>query len=43
LHHHFEKKGWSETKVVIRFWIISGMCAALGFSLYFAGSFFGVS
>ena len=43
LHHHFEKKGWSETKVVIRFWIISGMCAALGFSLYFAGSLFGVS
>ena len=23
LHHHFEKKGWSETKVVIRFWIVS--------------------
>ena len=43
LHHHFEKKGWSETKVVIRFWIISGMCAAIGFSLYFAGGFFGVS
>ena len=36
LHHHFEKKGWSETKVVIRFWIISGVCAAIGFSLYFA-------
>ena len=42
LHHHFEKKGWSETKVVIRFWIISGVCAAIGFSLYFAGGFFGV-
>ena len=41
LHHHFEKKGWSETKVVIRFWIISGVCAAIGFSLYFAGGFFG--
>ena len=38
LHHHFEKKGWSETKVVIRFWIISGVCAAVGFSLYFASS-----
>ena len=35
LHHHFEKKGWSETKVVIRFWIISGMLAATGFVLYF--------
>ena len=38
LHHHFEKKGWSETKVVIRFWIISGVFAAVGFSLYFANS-----
>ncbi|MCI8468692.1 MAG: phospho-N-acetylmuramoyl-pentapeptide-transferase [Eggerthellaceae bacterium] len=38
LHHHFEKKGWSETKVVVRFWIVSGVLAALGFSLYFAGS-----
>ena len=35
LHHHFEKLGWSETKVVIRFWIISGAFAALGFALYF--------
>ncbi|WP_251158184.1 phospho-N-acetylmuramoyl-pentapeptide-transferase [Caniella muris] len=35
LHHHFEKKGWSETKVVIRFWIVSAAFAALGFALYF--------
>ena len=35
LHHHFEKMGWSETKVVLRFWIISGAFAALGFALYF--------
>jgi phospho-N-acetylmuramoyl-pentapeptide-transferase len=35
LHHHFEKKGWGETKVVIRFWIISAAFAALGFALYF--------
>lgn len=41
LHHHFEKKGWSETKVVIRFWIISGVCSAIGFSIYFAASAFG--
>ena len=41
LHHHFEKKGWSETKVVIRFWIISGVFASIGFSLYFAASAFG--
>ena len=36
LHHHFEKKGWSETKVVVRFWIVSGVLAALGFAVYFA-------
>ena len=35
LHHHFEKLGWSETKVVIRFWIVSATFAALGFALYF--------
>lgn len=42
LHHHFEKKGWSEVKVVIRFWIISGTLAAIGFFLYFAESMVGV-
>lgn len=36
LHHHFERKGWSEVKVVIRFWIISGVLAAVGFFIYFA-------
>ena len=35
IHHHFEKKGWSETKVVIRFWIVSAAFASLGFALYF--------
>ena len=35
LHHHFEKMGWPETKVVIRFWIVSAAFAALGFALYF--------
>ena len=43
LHHHFEKKGWSETKVVIRFWLISGAFAAVGFSLYFASSLIGAA
>ena len=41
LHHHFEKKGWSEVKVVIRFWIISAAFAAIGFCLYFAQSLMG--
>lgn len=35
LHHHFEKKGWAETTVVTRFWIIAAAFAALGFALYF--------
>lgn len=41
LHHHFEKKGWSEVKVVIRFWIISAALAAVGFCLYFAQTLMG--
>ena len=35
IHHHFEQMGWAETKVVIRFWIVSAAFAALGFALYF--------
>jgi phospho-N-acetylmuramoyl-pentapeptide-transferase len=30
LHHHFEKRKWSETQVTIRFWILSILCALLG-------------
>ncbi|MEE0225286.1 phospho-N-acetylmuramoyl-pentapeptide-transferase [Senegalimassilia anaerobia] len=43
LHHHFEKKGWSETKVVVRFWIVSGVLAALGFAMYFAETLMAVA
>jgi phospho-N-acetylmuramoyl-pentapeptide-transferase len=32
LHHHFELKGWPETQVVIRFWIIGILCAILALS-----------
>ena len=32
LHHHFEKAGWKETQVVVRFWIISLMLVLLGLS-----------
>lgn len=32
LHHHFQLKGWHESKVVIRFWLISLMCAIAGLS-----------
>jgi phospho-N-acetylmuramoyl-pentapeptide-transferase len=32
LHHHFEKKGWAEPTVVIRFWIIAVVLALVGLS-----------
>jgi phospho-N-acetylmuramoyl-pentapeptide-transferase len=32
IHHHFEKKGWTESQVVIRFWIISVILALVGLS-----------
>jgi phospho-N-acetylmuramoyl-pentapeptide-transferase len=32
IHHHFEKAGWAESKVVIRFWILGILCAMVGFS-----------
>lgn len=35
IHHHFEKLGWKENKVVVRFWIVSAAFAAVGFALYF--------
>ena len=38
LHHHFEMKGWSETKVMVRFWIVTGILAGLGFAMYFVGT-----
>ena len=30
IHHHFEKKGWAEPQIVIRFWIISVILAMIG-------------
>ena len=36
LHHHFELKGWDEITVVIRFWIICGLCVAAGLGLFYA-------
>ncbi|MBE6386837.1 MAG: phospho-N-acetylmuramoyl-pentapeptide-transferase [Lentisphaerae bacterium] len=29
IHHHFERLNWTETQIVVRFWIISGVCALL--------------
>ena len=34
IHHHFELQAWSETKIILRFWIVASVCAAIGFTLY---------
>ena len=35
LHHHFEMMGWQETKIVVRFGIIQGLCVAAGLALFY--------
>lgn len=37
LHHHLEAKGWGEAKIVMRFWIIAGVCAIIGVFLAMTG------
>ena len=34
IHHHFELMSWSETKIILRFWILAAICSAIGFTLY---------
>jgi phospho-N-acetylmuramoyl-pentapeptide-transferase len=34
IHHHFELKAWSETKIILRFWIVAAICGAIGFTIY---------
>lgn len=36
LHHHFEMLGWEQVTVVIRFWIITGLCVAGGLGIFYA-------
>ncbi len=36
LQHHFELIGWAEVTIVIRFWIISGICVATGLGIFYA-------
>ena len=36
LHHHFEMLGWEQITVVIRFWIITGLCVAAGLGVFYA-------
>jgi phospho-N-acetylmuramoyl-pentapeptide-transferase len=36
LHHHFEMSGWPEVLIVVRFWIIQGLCVGAGMALFYA-------
>lgn len=36
LHHHFEMLGWEQVNVVIRFWIIQGLCVVIGLGIFYA-------
>ncbi len=36
IHHHFELKGWPETTVIVRFWIMTGIFVAMGVGLFYA-------
>ena len=35
IHHHFELKAWSSTKIMVRFWIVGAILCAIGFVLYY--------
>jgi len=35
IHHHFEMKAWSETKIMVRFWILAAILCATAFALYY--------
>ena len=36
IHHHFEVGGWSEFTVIVRFWLFSAICVALGVGIFYA-------
>jgi phospho-N-acetylmuramoyl-pentapeptide-transferase len=35
IHYHFEMKAWSETKIMVRFWIVTGILCVAGFALFY--------
>jgi phospho-N-acetylmuramoyl-pentapeptide-transferase len=35
IHHHFEMKAWSETRIMVRFWIVCAIFCASGFALFY--------
>jgi phospho-N-acetylmuramoyl-pentapeptide-transferase len=36
IHHHFELLGWAQVTIVMRFWIIAGLCVAAGLGIFYA-------
>ena len=36
IHHHYELRGWPETTVIVRFWMIAGLATALALGIYYA-------
>jgi phospho-N-acetylmuramoyl-pentapeptide-transferase len=36
IHHHFEVGGWSEFTIIVRFWLFSAICVALGIGIFYA-------
>jgi phospho-N-acetylmuramoyl-pentapeptide-transferase len=36
IHHHFELGGWPETTVIVRFWILAGLCTAVALAVFYA-------
>ena len=39
LHHHFEERGWHETWVIVRFWLLAGFATAVALGLFYADYF----
>ncbi|MDO8504730.1 MAG: phospho-N-acetylmuramoyl-pentapeptide-transferase [Candidatus Liptonbacteria bacterium] len=39
IHHHFEAKGWPESQITMRFWIVSAIASALGLVIFFLNKF----
>lgn len=35
LHHHFELRGWPETMVIVRFWVLAALCMALALGIFY--------
>ncbi|HKU57991.1 MAG TPA: phospho-N-acetylmuramoyl-pentapeptide-transferase [Gaiellaceae bacterium] len=35
IHHHFQMKAWSDTKIMVRFWIVTAIFCAAGFALFY--------